>query len=450
MEHFHVGKESAVKALFRGYVNNFRKNLPWRLTISFVISLGVFLLYAFLAAYVNEGLSDHSDGPLSKGWFLRYIVMLEGSEPVQWVYSIRTAAAFLALPMFCLLLARCFSKIFTIGIGGFIKSIIWNFPQYIDDLRYRHSSTIMLIGAVLGATLGALIQNPVFLLMLSILVYLSAAAREKSLLINLLFVVWHDTLLLLKRKDVKVFYIDLVGAYLRGTALGLLMMAVLGILIPHGYLYFLPSLALIILTVIKLTPGLFRKSSSSQAGMFLLCLVVFVLMVFNGAALAHDGGWIEGGGNLWDWLRSDGAMRVLLSALAVAALCYLSLSLGGLPLIGAIKGVVELSTGKDMITGMPLTGFDKAMAIGGLLPLCATGKVITQVGSMMSAFGNIGDAIGKGMSGALSGDYGSSDGLAGHSNGGCSDTGEGIGNSFGSGKDWNKDIPRPDEDDDSE
>ncbi len=447
METFVLGKESAIRAFAREYRTKFREKLPLRLIISFLLSAGALALYAFLIAYVNEGLWEHNDGLFTAGWLLRYIVSLEGSENVYWVYIMRSRAAFLVLPLFFLLLARGFSKISSMGISAFTKSVFWNLSQYIDDLRYGPASTMLLLGAVLGAAIGGLVQNPVFILLLGMIIYLLAAAREKSLLLNVLFVIWHDMLLLFHMRGIRIFYIDLLAALLRGTALGLLIVMMVGLIIPHGYLYFMPTLVLIVLTVLKLLPGLFGKKVPAHMGLFCFCLTVFVFLNLSGIAFAHDGGWIEGGANFWDWLRSDGAMRVLLAALAVAALCYVSLAFSAIPMIGAIKGMADLAAGRDLITGMPLTGFDKGLAIASL---CAVGKVLIQVGTMMSAFGNIGDSIGKGLSGALSGDYESG-----------GDTGAGSGDSSSSpGGDWGNNsgidgvyvdpIPRPDDDEDDE
>jgi len=444
MENFTFGEKSALKAFICEYLKNFRKKLPLRLILLLIFSLGAFLLYAFLIAYVNEGICEYYDGPFTKSWLMRHIVSLEGSDSVQWVYPIRSAASYMVLPMIYFLAVRSSGKMAKMGIAGFFKAVIGNLGQYIDDLRYSQASTLLLLGAVSGALLGAAVQNPIFLLLLSMLIYISSAVRENSMLINTLFVVWHDLLLLFRRTGIRIFYIDLVCAFLRGAALGLLIVAIAGIIIANGYLYFLPALALIILSVLKL-PGLFRKKTAAQISLFCLCFAVFMFLNSLGVAFAHDGGWIEGGGNLLDWLRSDGAMRVLLAALAVAALCYLSLALGGLPMVGAIKGIAELSMGKDLITGQSLTGFDKALAVAGFIPMCAAGKVAVQTGTMMSAFGNMGDTIGHGMSDALMGDHGSAAGVGGDS-GSSSSGGDDSGDIGGSiGEDYGREILQPDE-----
>ncbi len=450
MENFTLGEKSAIKACFREYSQSFKEKLVPRMIVSFFVAVGMFVLYAFLIAYVNEGFWEHNDGLFTMGRLLQYIVSLEGSEYVQWVYPLRTTASFLVLPMACLLLGRCFAKITSSGLTGFFKSIIWNIAEYIDDLRYSQASTLLMLGAVSGTIIGAFIQNPVFILLLSMMIYLSAAAREKSMLINSLFVIWHDLLLLFRTKGIKIFYIDLVSAFLRGTALGLLIVSIAGIVLPHGYLYFLPALVLIVLTVMKLIPGLFRKKPGAQITLFCLCLAGFLFMTSLGIASAHDGGWVEGGANLLDWLRSDGALQVLFAALVVAALCYVSLSFAAVPMLGSIKGIADLIAGKDLISGQPLTGFDKALAVASFIPMCAAGKVLIQVGTMMSAFGNMGDSIGKGLSGALSGDYGSDSGSSGGD--GSSDSGADgfIGDSNGLGGLFEEDIPRPDEEDDDD
>lgn len=288
--------------IVKGIVPGFLKNLP--LTILIIVI--VWALHTYLLVVINEGFNY--DGSL-----VSQMLATGGREATGTLF-------WLLIGYFVAILVY---KIRYKDLGNSI-SRLKTVPSWVST-SFQGAGTLsvptILAGAGIAALIGAVLNDRVVALQLTLLMLGALVAQQNSMLSLAIRLGWSD----LKRRNVKGFD---THAYNPSWAVMGVFGAVIGwvaaTVFPLDYLY------LIIIAVILIVPGvylIFQHSKNPVTHALLLVLLsVLSLIALFGRVVADDGGWQESGGTFGQWSTSQGAT--------------IAVVMGAPPAVGAAVGSV--------------------------------------------------------------------------------------------------------------
>ena len=349
-------------------IKNIIKGLPRALIFAFISALVVLGIHTYLLVVINEGFSLNTSGK-----FLKYILMLkDGWGDRGFRDSLRLSNVTFVWILLSVIIWGSIGRIRSCGFKVFIIKIADGFIKLFSDIFEKPGSILLslfLCTITLGIGLGIFLGNPVLSILLSILIFLSASARESSLLTFIMYLTWSDLQRLFSVNPRKPFYIDIVCMVLRGFSIGFLISGFMPF-IKHGgviqYFVFVLFAGLLVLNMMM-------KSRPKTASFIFFLGSSFLLL--STKAFADDGGWNECGGTFGNWIGSEGAAEAVKRSLP-PALGVASVAIGFIPIVGEIKDIQELMTGVDLITGEELSGTDRALNAAGLVLPVVNGKML--------------------------------------------------------------------------
>ncbi|RLB64717.1 MAG: hypothetical protein DRI90_03925, partial [Deltaproteobacteria bacterium] len=272
--------------------------------------------HTFLVVWANEGVGPNAQGLYSsllnilnasrlyepfKALFLSAVLVLRG--------SVLSGTLFWTLGG--LLFVRLLGVFYRRRLGATLRGLA-GLPSFAHQCARdagKVSRSAMVGGAGAGLIFGDLVGNRLISLQLLLIAFGALVVRERSLF---------ATALRLARSDVQRWTRRSPGG---GDAVPASFLTALGIAVGVAATVVLPTWVGMVVGVPALVVALALGSSGpSQAATAILLFIGVAawLTLASGTAFADDGGWLEGGGNFADWVRSEGAFITLIYGLPPA------------------------------------------------------------------------------------------------------------------------------------
>jgi len=302
--------------ILRSLLKGFIKNLP-RMILMGVL---VLLIHTFLVVGPNGGFAPEAT-------FLSNILALRG----------QVAGGTIVWMILSWLVISLFTKLKQGQLGSFFGQV-GHVPSTIIQAVKQTGNLGLLIMLIFGASslvLSLLIKNPLACLLLAVVIVVSLSSQSDGIFFTIARLAWSDwNRLFHKNKPAGNFNRNTAIAALGGIAVGFVIFAILPF---KPYSIYLLILFSIVLAFVQKS----RTDRTSYSWLFLYIGLNIILILCTPAnTLADDGGWVESGGNLGSWLRSEGSIRAFLIGLppALGALVgsLLAGSFGGVALDPAI------------------------------------------------------------------------------------------------------------------
>lgn len=348
------------------FLKNIIQSFPKRILFSLITGIVVLGIHTYLMVVQNEGF--YLD-PSTK--ILQYILLLKsGGISANNTFRLMNATFFwmLASSIFW----EIVSQIRQVGFKVCFAKMLDNFVKLFSDIFQKPGTVTfsLFLGAILaGMVTGMLLGNPPVCILLSILLFIHAGARETSLLNIVLYLGWCDLQRLFRVKTKKPYYIDIVLMFIRGISIGLVLYAFTPYITNGNIVRYVMLFVVAGLMVLNIA----RKAKPKLASF--LFLVTGAILICASRALADDGGWSEAGGTLAGWLNSSGSWEAIREGLK-PALAVLSIGLGFVPILGDLKDIQEVLTGVDLITGEKLSPGERLLTAVAMLVPVVNGKML--------------------------------------------------------------------------
>lgn len=268
---------------FRDFWSRLRKIGTYRVLMMVVVFLAIFAVNLYLVVFVNDGFRSAPRGRL---YYVTALPETRITVTIFWLVIIT-------------LLTGLGARISRYGWRRFgydlVQAPAWLYACV--EVTGKGWAFPFLLGSAVALLLSLPIQNGFTLLAIAAMALLSFTAQLRSGL--LYFAVLAAAEIYKKRQEQRV-------------NLGALSLAIFGLFIGLLISYFLPfkPYSALILMAIFLVGAVLVKTGRLGGNAVAFILIAFAcrLLLFRTInALAHDGGWREGGGNLADWAQSPGA-----------------------------------------------------------------------------------------------------------------------------------------------
>ena len=288
-----------IKTFFKGFFYEATRRIHIHLIIGGITAFIIFILHAFFVVYVNDGFLVSSDG------YVQHIIAIDYPSPTVYIFWFLTAC-FISMNIM---------RISKQGLKGFFLEVVET-PFWLKKcikISKGDSALIILYFAFLTIIATALINNYFLLIMLALIILFSFNSQLRSGIILVLYLIRLKYIRIFKKDKKVVINMGKMHLSLFGIFVGLIISAVL----PFKPLSGVIAGVIVVSLAIAVT---FKKLGKRPAVFIFLAVLTGVLFFYFKEVPADDGGWVEGGSNLLDWLKSPGAYLAMLAGLLPSAL----------------------------------------------------------------------------------------------------------------------------------
>jgi len=313
--------------MFNNFKEGIRNITRRQLIIMVAVFVVIFAVNLYLVVFVNDGFVIFRER-----WYTP-IMAVEGTKLTVSIFWI----------MVVILCQALFFRIKSFGLLRFFKDLVgapsW-FYQCVSAAGDSWALPLLLWCSV-ALLLSLFISNPFIILVLALMAFFSFNAQLKGGVFYVFYLANIDWIFTFKKKaqylNVAFIFIGLSGVFA-------------GLLISY-FLPFKPYSAIImgIAFLVLMFLLKYKRISVGTAGVLVGFMLLNIILFRTAGVLAHDGGFQEGGGNIPDWLASDGAGTAATQGTEAGLLGSLASLLGSLLQSGGLSYL----QGR---TGLPVSG----------------------------------------------------------------------------------------------
>lgn len=390
--------------MIKSFVLNIPKTIVKQLIKVGCIFIVVLLIHAYLVVVKNEGFSPDGSNKLLS------ITAFKGTYSSAVIFW--TFAAFF--------LSTIISRIQKDGALAFVKEVGSSPAWLVKSFRMAGNLGFYRLMVFTSLTILAslLVKNSYTLILYALITFFSFTSRNKGFFIYIFKLGWSDWQKIFNRKGPK-----------SKLNLGILNLQVFGLFLGFLSAWFIPyrpygHIAVAILLMAGAIVLLMKKIPQKVVAGVLLVIGANVILAKVGYIFADDGGWVESGATLGNWIRSPGA--------------WPAVGMGVPPGIGgAIGGLLGGLAGSG-IPPLPMEEFELSLNAENLGGDGLGGEETGRPGRTGGNEANVGTDTGTGKEqGEAAGHGGNTSGQAGDEQNGGAENGETAGesgNTEGTGK----------------
>jgi len=326
--------------MIKSFVLNIPKTIVKQLIKMAVIFIIVLLIHAYLVVVKNEGFTPTGTN--------KYLSITAFKATYSSAILFWTFAGFL--------LSTLISRIGKDGALTFLKEVGSSPAWLVKNFRMAGATGLYRLLIITAFTILAslLIRNQYTLILYALIAFFSFTSRTKGFFIYIFKLASSDWQRIFNRKGPKV-----------KPNLGMLSLQVFGIFLGFLLAYFIPykpygHIAVAVLTIAGAIMLLMKKVTPKVATGVLIVIGANVILSKVGHVFADDGGWVESGATLGNWIRSPGALPAVGMGLPPGIGGAIGGLLGGLAGIGLpplpiddfeLNGDATKNTGGDGFNG---------------------------------------------------------------------------------------------------
>ena len=300
--------DTSIKQLLLTLIKGFLDSLRMKKTYiqAFMLALIIWIVHTYMVVFLNEGMGYYYDNKLL------YSAMHIGDP-----YGASGVLAFWFLLAF--FIRSSWASFRQIGLKRSIKYLL-TFPMYIK-MSYacgqNKKSPIFHFMIMLGIIPSLFCNNHLVTLILALIILFSVSKRSHSFLLYFITLFIKDIKLKFSKSKRITLNVGSIVVACFSLSLGLLISTILLTVKNSSWDeftgYTLLVLLLIAIFLILFVISLINKKNTKLNSNIFIIVFIGLLSVKSNFAFADDGGWTEGGGNFWDWLRSPGALLATLT-----------------------------------------------------------------------------------------------------------------------------------------
>jgi hypothetical protein len=322
-------KNEAPKTLFQLFkmlAKKFIKSIIWRIAISAITFVLVFVVHTYLMVVINDTLRVITQYGLFE--------MILNLVPTRVMTPQETSIGQFNVYIFWIIISN-------IVFGSIGRIISFGPKQFaVDLLALLHilfkntfkkfgakSLTLIIFGVALSILMGTFVLNSAVSIALAFFLFLALSQREKSFMILVMTIIKSDFQRLFRIKDRQPLDIDKLSILGWGVIIGLLIVgAIPAAILGQPIITTIVKLNVFVAFVIVGSINTFKKGKGSLTLFLVSCVGFFFLLDMN--VFADDSGWSESGKTLEGWLANGGTPQAMKLGLSPAMLASLANLLG--------------------------------------------------------------------------------------------------------------------------